>query len=385
MLNFARNTENLICHLCATAFSLFLALMKHKKNWIIVATLAILALTINLFSSNSYRVEQYYSTRLYPYISVFLRYIFGWLPVSIGDLLYAAIVIWLLVKLFKAIRAIYKKRFLPRGYLLAVQSVLIKLLVIYILFNALWGINYNRQGIASQLDMSTEKYSLADLKILNGLLLKKVNASSTLLSQQHTPILSSKEIFSHSAEAYDSLVKTYPFLNYQPPSLKVSLWSWLGNYVGFLGYYNPFTGEGQVNITGPKFLQPYTYCHEIAHQLGYAKENEANFVGYLAAAASKNEPFHYSVYLDLFLYANSNLYNADSAAAKSFRKDLLPAVKQDLKEWRQFNLRYKNPIEPVIRWMYGIYLENNQQPSGILSYDEVTGLLIAYHKKYGKL
>jgi hypothetical protein len=35
--------------------------------------------------------------------------------------------------------------------------------------------------------------------------------------------------------------------------------------------------------------------------------------------------------------------------------------------------------------MYGKYLQNNQQPSGILSYDEVTGLLIAYYKKNGTL
>jgi len=163
------------------------------------------------------------------------------------------------------------------------------------------------------------------------------------------------------------------------------MWGWLGNYLGYMGYYNPFTGEGQVNTTIPLFLQPFTTCHEIAHQLGYAKENEANFVGYLAAISSKDEFFHYSVYLDLFLYANRNLYHSDSAAANTFTKQLLPAVKNDLIVWRKFNQRHKNPVEPVIRWMYGKYLENNQQPSGMLSYDEVNGFLIAYYKKYGKL
>jgi hypothetical protein len=79
------------------------------------------------------------------------------------------------------------------------------------------------------------------------------------------------------------------------------LWGWLGNYVGFTGYYNPFTGEAQVNTTVPKFLQPFTASHEVAHQLGYAKEMEANFVGYLAASHSTDTLFRYSVYLDLFL------------------------------------------------------------------------------------
>lgn len=197
--------------------------------------------------------------------------------------------------------------------------------------------------------------------------------------------MSSKEIFNQSVKTYEDVNKQYPFLDYHPSSIKISLWGWLGNYTGYMGYYNPFTGEGQVNTTVPKFLQPFINCHEIAHQIGYAKENEANFVGYLAAVYSNDAYFHYSTYLDLFLYANNNLFETDSMAAKAFSKGLLPAVRKDLKEWRQFNARHKNPVEPVIRWVYGKYLENNQQPSGMLSYDEVTGLLIAYYKKYGKL
>jgi hypothetical protein len=235
------------------------------------------------------------------------------------------------------------------------------------------------------LGLSVEKYSVADLKVLNKLLLEKVNASNSQLLQQPAREMRSKDIFERSQEAYQVLHKKYPFLHYRPPSIKASMWGWLGNYVGFLGYYNPFTGEGQVNTTVPKFLQSFTSCHEIAHQLGYAKENEANFVGYLAAADSKEVSLHYSVYLDLFLYANRNLFTTDSAAANQFLRELPVGVKSDLKEWRKFNARHKNPVEPVIRWMYGKYLENNEQPTGLLSYDEVTGFLVAYHKKYGKL
>lgn len=359
--------------------------MKQKKYWILILALATIVLAINLFSADPTRVEHYYSRGAYPLIAVFLRYIFGWLPFSLGDILYAAVAIWLMIKLVKIIIAIFKRQLFPKGYVAAIQSVLVKIFTIYIFFNLLWGINYNRAGIASQLGLATEKYSVDELKILNALLLQKVNTSSTLLLLNGDRVLPKSQIFSVSKQAYQNVTLRYGFLKYQPPSVKISLWGWLGNYLGFLGYYNPFTGEGQVNTSGPKFLQPYTYCHEIAHQVGYAKENEANFVGYLAAIAAKEEAFHYSAYLDLFLYANGNLFSADSSAAITFRKNLLPAVKNDLKELRQFSLRYKNPVEPLIRWLYGIYLKNNQQPSGMLSYDEVTGLLIAYHKKYGEL
>jgi len=359
--------------------------MKRNKYWIVIGIQVIFILVIRWFSSNALRVESYYSTGIYVYLSVFLRYLLGWLPFSIGDALYGAIVIWFLYRLIKISKVIINKEVSRPRLIASIQRFVVTVLLIYILFNSLWGINYNRVGIASQLGLSMDKYSVNDLKILNTVLLQKVNESNNLLLQKHVPEMTSKEIFNKAMLAYREVNKQYPFLNYHPASIKTSLWGWMGNYIGFLGYYNPFTGEGQVNTTVPKFSQPYTNCHEIAHQLGYAKENEANFVGYLAAAASKDETFHYSVYLDLFLYANRNLFLTDSTEAKAFTKELHPAVKKNLREWRQFNESHKNRVEPVIRWMYGKYLESNQQPSGVLSYNEVNSFLIAYYKKYGKL
>lgn len=163
------------------------------------------------------------------------------------------------------------------------------------------------------------------------------------------------------------------------------MWGWLGNYTGFTGYYNPFTAEAQLNTTIPKFLHPFIACHEVAHQLGYAKEMEANFVGYLAAANSDNSLLHYSVYLDLFVYANRNLYFTDSTASKIYRDALSEAVVADLKEWSRFNKNHQSIAEPIVSWVYGKYLQGNEQPDGVLSYDEVTAFIIAYYKKFGRI
>ena len=230
-----------------------------------------------------------------------------------------------------------------------------------------------------------DKYSLDDLKTINGLLVDKTNTAKQFLVDQEIRNPSKTELFTKVEDAYRVAEKLYPFLKYQPVSLKPSIWSWVGNYMGFTGYYNPFTGEAQVNTLVPKFLQPFTTCHEVAHQLGYAKEMEANFVGYLAATTSPDTLLHYSVYLDLFMYSNRNLFETDSIAAKEFKHQLIPAVKDDLLEWKRFNKKYRNPVEPVFRWIYGVYLEQNQQPQGVLSYDEVTGFIIAWYKKRGKI
>ncbi|MEO7305840.1 MAG: DUF3810 domain-containing protein [Ferruginibacter sp.] len=359
--------------------------MKLKKSLLFTLVLVVIALFIHFYSNDPARVESQYSTGIYPFFSRFLRYLFGWLPFSFGDVLYGAIIIWLGCKLVKGIKALFKRKVTRQNLLAGAGKALRIVLVTYILFNAFWGINYNRIGIANQLHLKMDKYKLEDLKIINRLLAEKTNAAKQALINGQITYPANKQLFSKVHHAYQEAEKVYPFLQYQPVSLKPSLWSWFGNYMGFTGYYDPFTGEAQVNTWVPKFLQPFTSCHEVAHQLGYAKEMEANFVGYLAATASKDSLLLYSVYLDLFIYSNRNLYMTDSTSAREFGKQLIPGVKTDLKEWRIFNKKHKNPVEPVIRWIYGKYLEGNQQPQGVLSYDEVTGFIIAYYKKYGRI
>jgi hypothetical protein len=367
------------------AFLVFLKLMKNRQLFIWCIIWLVPAVIIRLYSAGTERVENGYSTVIYPPLAAFLRHLTGWLPFSIGDILYGLFGAWIIWKLFRGIRAIFKKQVDRQKIARASLKTVIICLLLYVIFNAFWGINYNRKGIADQLHLQMDTFSISDLKNMNGILLEKVNLSKKALINGHGESLNTRQIFAKVQDAYSVTEKQYPFLQYHTMSLKPSLWGWLGNYLGFTGYYNPFTGEAQVNTTVPVFLQPFISCHEVAHQLGYAKEMEANFVGYLAASSSKDTLLHYSVYLDLFLYSNRNLFSADSATARAYAKQLLPEVKDDIATWRNFNLRHRNPFEPVIRWAYGKYLENNQQPHGVQSYDEVVRFLIAYYKKFGKI
>ena len=363
--------------------------MKAHKKWILLLLLLASIIAIRYYIIDAERVEKGYSHLFFRNFSFGLRSLTGSIPFSIGDILYGLLACWLIFQLVKTVQFGFRKRY----SLLLKQwgkQMLYRLVmwggVVYIVFNLFWGINYNRKGIAWQMGLpAVSVYSSDELKLLNYLLLQKVNGSKTALLQFKQAYPSQQEMFSDAAVAYDSLQKTYPFLTYQPVSLKTSMWGWLGNYASFTGYYNPFTGEAQVNTTVPKFLQPFTSCHEIAHQLGYAKEMEANFVGYLAAKASKKPLFGYSAYLDMFLYANRNLYTTDSTASKVFRLSLSKPVQEDLKEWRKFNQTHRGFFEPMITWVYGKFLESNEQPQGILSYDAVTGFLIAYYRKFGEI
>ena len=203
-----------------------------------------------------------------------------------------------------------------------------------------------------------------------------------------------KQIFEGAINNYKIVSDNFYFLSYQTASVKSSLYSPLGNYFGFTGYYNPFTGEAQVRNDVPRVLIPYIVSHEMAHQLGYASESEANFVGYLSASSSADVYFRYSVYLDMLDYAQGEeiklfLIDRDIKGLmntlKQNKTNLDSLVRKDRKEIRDFFYKRKNKISPVVSNMYDQYLKMNKQLAGINSYNEVIGWLLAYQKKYGKI
>ncbi len=359
--------------------------MKGKKYSFLTVLIVTAAVLIHIIFYQSVLIEKYYSQIIYPVISGVLKFCFGWIPFSLGDIIYAVLILWLLSKLIRFIISVKNGLIKKSNLIVGIIKGGKLLLLLYIFFNILWGLNYNRVGIAEQLNLNPAKYSLQDLILIDSILLEKVNTCKASLLIRNDSLKQTSAIFNEGSNAYNLLSKKYAFLKYSKASVKPSAWGWLGNYVGFIGYYNPFTGEAQVNTTVPQFIQPFTVCHEIGHQLGYAKENEANFVGYLAATASPDTAFHYSAYLDLFMYAQRSLFEVDTVSTRRFALNLSPTVKADIKLLKEFDKKHKSFAEPVFRWLYGKYLQQNQQPSGILSYDEVTGLLLAYYKKEGKI
>ncbi len=363
--------------------------MINKKGWqrniFLWASVLILVILIKLFSLNPERVETVYTSKFYSFFSKTLRFFWGWIPFSLGDILYLLAGCWLLWKLIKTIKSLFRKSLKRKIFFQNCLKLILGFISIYIIFNIFWGLNYNRKGIACQLNLTATKFDTSDILMLQNILLQKVNSSKLVLVNNNVVYPTKKELFKRALNCYHETEKIYPFLQYKNHSVKSSLYGWWGNYLGFTGYYNPFTGEAQVNTTVPKFLQPYVTTHEMAHQLGYAKEDEANFGGYLAAVNSSDTLFHYSAYLDLFLYANREVYYFDSLASKQSMDLLITPVKKDIEEWRQFDKAHTSFIEPAINWMYGNYLKLNQQPKGLRSYNEVISMLIAYYKKFGKI
>jgi hypothetical protein len=344
-----------------------------------------IAFLIKCFSFFPAAVEQYYANGVYPYIGSTQRVLFGWIPFSIGDVFYAAITIYLLYKAFIFCRAAWRKQVSKGQVIIAFEKTLAFILSVYVLFNALWGLNYDRPPMSRKLEIKLAKYSISDLKNVMRALVSKLNALDSTAVLYRADLRIKKRLFTETVKAYRDVDSLLPFLYLRRPSIKPSIYSYAGNYLGFSGYYNPFSGEAQVNTTIPAFAQPFVSCHEIGHQLGFAKEDEANFAGFLAARLSANPAFRYSVYFDMYAYALNELYHRDSSSARELHLQLKPQVKKDYADIQAFFSRHENPLEPVIRDLYGQYLKANEQPGGLRSYNQVVAMLIAYERKYGRL
>jgi len=358
----------------------FTRLMK-SWSWVLLIVLTILIKWASWYPG---WIERNYSRGIYPVIAKVQRFLFGWIPFSVGDLFYALLILIIVYKTVQLIKTIFRKRFTRKYFIAGLQQVIFFFLFIYVFFNLLWGLNYNRRGIAYQLDLDVKEYSLADLDTLTNAMQNRVNQYAAFVTPEQRDLFDKKKVLFNSAcDAFDSAARQYPFLKYKPRSIKPSMYSYLGNYLGFQGYYNPFTGEGQVNTTVPRFLEPFVTTHEMAHQLGYGKENEANFVGYLACRYYDEPAFKYSVYYDMYNYSLGEIFRRDTALARAYQDKAHPQVKKDQKEFRDFYRRYKNPVEPIVMWGYGHFLRANNQPAGKRSYNEVVAWLIAYYKKFG--
>jgi Protein of unknown function (DUF3810) len=353
---------------------------RRKITWICLVAAAVF---IKVFSFFPDAVEHYYSRGIYPIIARTQRALFGWVPFSIGDLVYGVVFVVVIVWIVRSIRKLRRGEAGKGWGWRLLRRVVVVGLWVYVLFNLLWGLNYDRLGIADQLQLQVLPYHTEDLGRLTGLIVKQLNALDTVARANRNLEVRVSFLRAEAVEAYDSLAIVEPQFAYQVRSVKASLFSYPGLYIGFAGYYNPFTGEAQVNIRDPPFTLPYTACHEMGHQLGYAKENEANFIGFLACRESPDPAVRYSTYLDLYGYAVRELYFRDSALALSFRAMLNPGVRQDLRELQRFDRKYANPLEPVIWRAYSRYLRANRQPQGVATYSEVTAWLIAFEKKYG--
>jgi hypothetical protein len=324
--------------------------------------------------------EQYFSKGLYNLTSKLSRYALGWIPFSVGDIFYIISIILIFRWIRKNLRRSY------RDFKNWILEILIVVSLIYMSFYCFWAFNYYRQPLHNNLNIGKE-YTTEQLILVTEQLIESANMAHERLEKTDTIKVvvpySKSEILRMTQEGYQSMSRSLPIFSYEPASIKASIFSLPLTYMGFSGYLNPFTNEAQVDILIPKYQLPSTASHEVAHQIGYAAENEANFIGMLACMHHPDPYFKYSGQVFALRYCLNEIYLRDQNRFLKLRERVRPGIFKNFKESQDFWNTYQNPLEPFFKNTYDGFLKANNQDGGIESYSYVVALIVNFFYSNG--
>ena len=187
------------------------------------------------------------------------------------------------------------------------------------------------------------------------------------------------EMNDHLLDSYDTACDKYGFIQRLNSRIKPVMLSEAMSYTHITGVYTFFTGEANLNVDFPDYTLPFTAAHELAHQRGIAREDEANFVAYLVCIESSEAYIRYSGYLNLFEYVASALARADVNLYKEAIANLSQTARYEMVAYSNFFDKYRDSVASEISGVVNDTYLTIQGTPGTASYGMVVDLAVAYY------
>lgn len=272
----------------------------------------------------------------------------------------------------------YEKK---KGLFFRLLNVLIFLGIVYFSFLFIWGLNYNRLPFADIAGFGVGNSSEQDLERLCEQLIDKANRLRVGLPEDEQGVMSVRggfaEVRKTAPAAFSRAALLYPELSGQFGLPKPVYSSKIMSYSGISGIYFPFTGEANVNIDIPDSMLPATTCHEMAHQRGFAREEEANYIAWVACNSSPNREFQYSGTLLALIHSLNALSGQAPQRAGKLSEKYGEGLRRDLQAISRYWEQYEGKVEEFTSDINDAYLKSNGQEAGVRSYGRMVDLLLA--------
>lgn len=343
------------------------------KQFILLFLLSALVYAIGF---NSNWVERFYAQGLYQFTSITQRFISSIVPFALGDFLYLLLILFILRSFYLFYKKIRQKRLYKTDRIIIPLQVINFSLILYLVFKILWGLNYSRLPIAKQLNISDEKYTTEELVSLGQYFVNRLNTLQHTKKENYNI----QQLRQKAKIAYDNMQQKNAFFTYHTPAVKSVLNSWVVTKIGIEGYYSPLSGEANVNMRLPLTSLPFVTCHEIAHQLGVAREDEANLVGYLVASNSNDPFFQYSASYEVFKNIFFEIKIKSPEDYEKLYKTINQGTINDLKADRDFWQKYNSDMFAYMDVAFDRFLKLNNQSKGTDSYQDIVLWLYNIHK-----
>ena len=220
-------------------------------------------------------------------------------PFTIWDMGILALVVLALVVLVRRLRA--HEPLLP-----LLSWVLLGASCTYAAFTLGWALNHYAPPLSGELGLEVRTYDTGELADATRAYLERAAQLAPQVPRDDDGALERQgfyELARIAGRSYEGLGERWPLLAGPNVPVKALLvWGYPLLYSGHTGIYWAATGEAGVPLDCAVADQPYIMCHEAAHRLGIASEQEANFCAYLACEASDDVRFAYSGYYNAFAY-----------------------------------------------------------------------------------
>ncbi|MDR3085481.1 MAG: DUF3810 domain-containing protein, partial [Christensenellaceae bacterium] len=254
---------------------------------------------------------------------------------------------------------------------------------LYAAFTLLWGLNYYRLPYASIAGLDARQSSAGELQELYLELSAQANSLRLSLSRSGAQALAMPgraAVLGFVPRAYDASAAGAPWLQGTYGAPKAALLSYPLAKLQISGIFSPFTLEAHVNRYESPLLLPATACHEAAHQRGFAREDEANFIAYFVCVRSGEPYFAYSGTLLALMHAGSALAGANPAAYANLRAGLSSGVNADLAAYSKNWAPFEGKAAEIHERVNDAYLRANGQSEGVRSYGRMVDLLLALRR-----
>lgn len=308
-------------------------------------------------------------------------------PFALWDFLVLGFVLAAIVTLVIRIRS--KKQIVPWFSVVALV-----LSAVFLLFTGGWALNHYAPPLAEQIGLDVRDRSIQDLDETTKYYLEQASRLAESVPRDENGTLVRQdfnELACCAGTAYEPLAASCAIYSggSDKPVKALLLWGGPLLYSGYVGIFFSPTGEACVAPDCADADLPYAMCHEAAHRLGIASEDEANFSAFLACASSEDARFRYAGYYNAFVYCLNALYANDSdraramlaEASESDLRDGLALVRHDMSCTAEHYQEYESGFETVGDVVNDTYLKGFGEEEGIKTYGLVVDYLIALHAK----
>lgn len=313
-------------------------------------------------------------------IRMVLSYLTAWIPFSVGEL-----AIWLLpLVLFFVLRHAIRHRCTSwRATVVYVGMLLSVVSLLFSSFVLTFAAGYRARPLSEKLGLKQEAVSATELYVTTVKLAQAINTEAEHISFQNngfsTMEYTLSDMNAHLADAYAKASRTYDFLPHSAARVKPVVLSEIMSHMHITGVYSFFTGEANLNVGFPDYTLPATAAHELAHQRGIAREDEASFLSFLVCIESDDPYVRYSGYMMAYEYVSSALWSADKELYSAAADTLCDEARAELSAYRTFFKKYENStVGSISSSINNSYLQSQGTP-GVKSYGMVTDLIVAYY------